>query len=287
MISLSTSWHTLRLIRPHNCLIASASVAVGAFLASHRLEFESVMGLLMAFFVCAGGYALNDIFDIRSDRIAKPWRPVAAGTVTREGATGCVVITWAVAAAFGLLAGWAAAVFFLAWAVLLYLYSWKLKPSGLPGHLVISAVGSSGFVLGAVVGGNPSAAAFPFAIAMFLHMARETVKSVVDTDADRKAGTATLAVRLGERKTLAISLWTIGGIVAASALPFALRVFSYLYMLPVAFVIYPLLALCVYFIVKARGSRLSIETSSAQAATILKIVMPVGLVAFFLAGFNT
>ena len=69
-----------------------------------------------------------------------------------------------------------------------------------------------------------------------------------------------------------------------SLLPFALRVYGYLYMLPVAFVIYPLLVMCIRLIIRAGGAPGGIEPDSATVATILKVVMAVGLVAFLLAG---
>ena len=284
MISLRATWQVLVLLRLHNCLIASGSVALGAFLASGTVGFEALMALLMAFFVVAGGYALNDIFDVASDRVIKPWRPLAGGRLSRDTAISTVIGVWAVGCGFALLAGRVTVVFFSAWAVFLYLYSWKLKSSGPVGPVAVSCFASSALLLGGATGGDMGAAVFPFVIAVSVHLAREIAKSVADFRGDAQAGIRTVAVRIGVRRALGFSLGCIAAVIAASLLPFALRVYGHLYFLPVALVIYPLLAVCVRMLMRARGDLGRAEESAGSVARILKAVMPVGLVAFLLAG---
>jgi geranylgeranylglycerol-phosphate geranylgeranyltransferase len=283
-MSLRACWYVLVLLRLHNCVIAWGSVALGSFLAGGRIGFESWMASLMAFFVCAGGYALNDIFDVDSDRVIKPWRPLVSSRLRRETAITVVIAVWAIGCGFALLAGRPTVGFFSGWVVLLYLYSWKIKSHGVAGPVVVSLVASSGFLLGGLTGGSLSAAVFPFVVAMSLHMARETVKSVADIRGDSKAGVATVAVQLGARRSLGLALGWIAVVIVTSLLPFALRVYGYLYFLPVVIVVYPLLAVCIYLITTARIDPNRAERNSCSVTTILKAVMPVGLVAFLLAG---
>jgi geranylgeranylglycerol-phosphate geranylgeranyltransferase len=284
VISLRASWHVLLLLRLHNCVIAAVSVALGAFLACGRIGFETQMASLMAFFVAAGGYALNDIFDVESDRVIKPWRPLAGNRIGRETAVAAVIAVWAIGCGFAILAGRVTVVFFAGWIALLCLYSWKLKSCGLAGPVTVSSFASSGLLLGGATGGNPGAAVFPFVIAMSLHMARETVKSVADVRGDLKAGLGTLAVRIGVRRALGFSLASIAGVIATSLLPFVLHVYGYLYFVPVAAVIYPLLAVCIYLLIRARDDMRRAEDSAGSVVRILKAVMPVGLIALLLAG---
>lgn len=284
MISLHTLWHLVVLARPLNCLIAALSVAIGTFLASRDMTAHSVAASVMAFLVCAGAYALNDYFDVRSDLVNKPWRAYAAGRLGRQTVVGAVIVLWTAALACALLAGRPASVFFVGWVVLLYVYSWRMKAWGLLGHLVISVVASSGFILGGWTGGDIDITIAPFAIAVLLHLTREIVKSVADMEGDEQAGVKTLALRIGPLRALRMALWCIVGLVGASMLPFTARVFGYAYMLPVAVVVYPVLIACARLIILAgRGSR-RIEQSSVKVARLLKLVMPVGLLAFFLAG---
>ncbi len=284
MISFGTMRHLLALVRPHNCLIAALSVAIGTLLAAQDLTATSVVASVMAFMVCAGAYALNDYFDVGSDRVNKPWRPYAGGRLERQTVIGAIVALWTAGLACGLLAGRVAVVFFIAWIVLLYLYSWRLKSYGLAGHLVVSVVASSGFLLGGWVGGDPEVAIAPFAIATLLHLTREIIKSVADMAGDEAAGARTLALSIGPLRAMRMALWCIVGLVVASLLPFVTRVFGYAYFLVVAVGAYPLLVVCARLIILAgRGNR-RIERSSVTVAGALKLVMLVGLLAFFLAG---
>ncbi|MFH1312026.1 MAG: geranylgeranylglycerol-phosphate geranylgeranyltransferase [Candidatus Eisenbacteria bacterium] len=284
MISLRACRHVLVLLRLHNCVIAWGSVALGSFLAGGTIGYESMTASLMAFFVCAGGYALNDIFDVETDRVIKPWRPLVGNRLRRETAVTVVIAVWAIGCGFALLSGRSAVGFFLGWAVLLYLYSWKIKSYGVAGPIVVSFFASSGFLLGGLTGGSLGAAVFPFVIAMSLHMARETVKSVADIRGDSKAGISTVAVRLGARKTLGLSLGCIAAVIITSLLPFVLRVYGYLYLLPVVMVVYPLLAVCIYLITRARIDLNRAERNSGSVTTLLKVAMPIGLAALLLAG---
>jgi 4-hydroxybenzoate polyprenyltransferase len=138
--------------------------------------------------------------------------------------------------------------------------------------------------LGGWIGGDPGITVAPFAIAMLLHLTREIVKSVADMAGDEEAGISTLALRIGPVRALRLALWCIVGLIIASLLPFVTQVFGYAYFIPVAVVIYPMLIICARLIILAgRGSR-RIEQSSVTIARALKLVMPVGLLAFFLAG---
>jgi geranylgeranylglycerol-phosphate geranylgeranyltransferase len=282
--ALRAFWYLLAVIRPHNCLIAAASVAVGAFLASHMIQQEAVIALLVAFLACAGAFALNDVFDIESDRIVKPWRPLPSGHLKPRVVVIGVALVWVAACPIALVGGKAITGFFVAWILMLWLYSWKIKTLGLPGHILISLTASSGFILGAIIGGDVRAGFLPTLIALPLHLAREIIKSVVDAEGDRSAGVGTLAVRIGEQRAIALSLWIIGGVIVLSFLPFLFNVYGYLYMLPVAVVIYPLLLTALHLLLRTRTEIKRISPAAHTSARLLKSVMPVGLLAFFLAG---
>jgi geranylgeranylglycerol-phosphate geranylgeranyltransferase len=281
---LSTLGHLIIVTRPHNCLIAAAGVAVGAFLAGGSLRPSSIIGSLVAFLVCAGAYALNDLFDVESDRIIKPWRPLASGYLGRKHLLIAVIALWAAGGLLAVAGRGAVGGFFLGWVLLLWLYSWRIKASGLYGHLLVSVTASSAFLLGALTGGDIRAGVIPFVIASPLHLARELVKSVVDVDGDRRARVATFAVRVGEQKAIALSMWCIGGVMVLSLMPFLLSIYGYLYVLPVAIVILPLLAVSMGMLGSSRTGAGRAQVASRGTARMLKITMPVGLAAFLMAG---
>jgi geranylgeranylglycerol-phosphate geranylgeranyltransferase len=274
----------ISLTRPHNGLIAAASVLIGSFLAAGTVTPGSVTASAMAFFVCSGAYVVNDLYDLETDRINKPSRPIAAGRVGKDGARKSVLVLWALGGGFALLSGMEACVFFTGWMALLWLYSWRIKAHGWIGHILVSAVASSGFMLGAMLSGGPEAGVIPLVIAFLFHLAREVAKGIADLRGDRASGLATVAVRVGGRRALMVLLGLISAVGAASLVPFAAGLYGSLYFLPVALVIYPALAVCLGVAVRARWCGRDAGRAAALVAKMFKATMPVGLLAFFLAG---
>jgi geranylgeranylglycerol-phosphate geranylgeranyltransferase len=276
-------WNLILLTRPHNGLIAAGSVLTGAFVAGGAVIGRSVTASVMALFACAGAYVLNDVYDVATDRISKPWRPLAAGRTARDTAVKAVVILWALASGFALLSGGPSGIFLVGWIALLWLYSRKLKTRGWVGHVLVSLVASSGFVLGALLGGDAWAGVVPFVIAFLFHMSREVAKSVADLRGDLSAGLSTLAVRVGERKAITLLVWLTGAVIVASLAPYAAGLYGTFYILPVALVIYPMLGVCIWFAMGARRPGADTAQAALSISRILKAAMPVGLVAFVLA----
>lgn len=286
--------HSLEITRPHNCLIAAASVVIGGLLACPGLgrvgwvARQTLGASLVAYLVCAGAYALNDWFDLRTDAVAKPSRPLASGALRPAAALALGVALLVAALIVAAIVGAAVVAFCLGWVVLLVAYSWKLKGYGLLGNVVVSAVASSGFLLGGGVCGDFGAGVVPAMIAMTLHLGREIAKSVPDARGDKAAGIRTLAVRIGERRALMLSLWCIAGVVVVSLLPFISSVYGLAYFVTVAGGAYPILALGVHRIIVAGRAEAAdgpaISVAAGSVAALLKLVMAVGLVALFLEG---
>jgi geranylgeranylglycerol-phosphate geranylgeranyltransferase len=281
---LSNPGDLILLTRPHNGLIGAASILIGAFLARGDLMPAAVYGSLMALFVCSGAYVLNDVYDVATDRVNKPGRPLAAGRVSKREAADIIVVLWAVGGAFALLSGGAACAFYIGWIALLWLYSWRLKARGWIGHVLVSVVAASGFVLGASSAGVPSAGVVPFAIAFLFHLAREIAKGVHDLRGDEAAGLTTLAVRVGPRRALAVLLLLLGAVAVAGLLPYVSGLYGGLYFLPVAAIVYPLLGACAWLVVRARRGGLDGGAAAGAVSRMLKAGMPAGLLAFLLAG---
>jgi geranylgeranylglycerol-phosphate geranylgeranyltransferase len=242
----------------------------------------------MAYLVCAGAYALNDYFDLPTDRVAKPSRPLASGALRPAAALVLGVALLVAAVLVAAFEGATVVAFCLGWVTSLLAYSWKLKGYGLLGNVVVSGVASSGFLLGGGVCGDFGAGVLPVAIAMTLHLGREIAKSVADVRGDRAVGMRTLAVRIGERRALVLSLWCIIGVAVVSLLPFILSVYGLGYFLTIAVGAYPILGLGVCRIIAAgragEDDGPAIAAAAGSVAGLLKLVMPVGLLAFFLEG---
>lgn len=77
----------LRLCRPYYALPMALAYALTVYYArGGRMDggiAETVLSTAALALVIAGGYALNDVLDAQVDRRGAPWRPIAAGRVSR------------------------------------------------------------------------------------------------------------------------------------------------------------------------------------------------------------
>ncbi|MDI6720989.1 MAG: UbiA family prenyltransferase, partial [Candidatus Aenigmarchaeota archaeon] len=76
----------IKIIRPVNCVMAAIAVWLGSIVAgSGILPGQNILyGMLSAFFICGAGMIANDYFDIEIDKINKPKRPLASGSVSKH-----------------------------------------------------------------------------------------------------------------------------------------------------------------------------------------------------------
>lgn len=78
----------IRLLRPHqwikNLLIIAPPFFGGAFLADPTIFFKMVQAFFAFSFASSTGYIINDLFDLRTDRLhpIKKFRPIASGSVS-------------------------------------------------------------------------------------------------------------------------------------------------------------------------------------------------------------
>ena len=83
----------LQITRPQNCVITFASVLMGGWLGVHALPAPLWIAALSAAAVMAGGNALNDLWDLESDRVNHPHRPLPSGRLTpRAAGVECIAL---------------------------------------------------------------------------------------------------------------------------------------------------------------------------------------------------
>jgi geranylgeranylglycerol-phosphate geranylgeranyltransferase len=212
----------LRLVRAGNLLIAAAGVCAGGWIALAALALPKllVFAALSGVGLGAAGNALNDLADVAADRVNRPGaaRPLAAGRVSRHTAEGVAFAgaTLGLAAA-ALVSGIQVAVAFAALAVMAVYSPW-LKRRGLPGNLAVAVVAGLPLFYGALALGAPAAGLVPWALAAWLHFARELVKDLQDEPGDRAAGRRTLPVTVGASQATRIACWVLIGFIPVSEL---------------------------------------------------------------------
>ena len=229
----------LRLFRIELPFAAGVCVVLGQMLAlgNRPTLTEAALGFLGVFCVSAAALIVNDYFDLESDRINAPDRPLPAGLVTERDVLLLFTIVTLVGFAAGFFLGWPAlAVLAGVWGVGL-LYNWRLKRTGLPGNLMVSFSVGMTFVYGGVVVGKPfEPVVLLFALLVSLiNLGEEIAADAMDMVGDRHAGSRSLAVRLGPEGALKVSASIFFVVVVVSVLPFMFGRLEWVLFVPIAF----------------------------------------------------
>ncbi len=225
-----------RLFRFELSFTAGICVLLGELLALGRLPSlgQAIEGFLSFFFISATALILNDYFDIETDRINAPTRPLPAGLVTRSEALWLSIIVALLGFFFSFLIGAAALIVAcVVWAVG-FLYNWRLKRTGVWGNLFVAFSVGMTFIFGGIAVGQPfEVVVWYLALtAFFIDLGEEIAADSLDVEGDRKTGSRSLAVMLGAERAMRISAAIFGVVVAGSAIPFIFGWLAWLYLLP-------------------------------------------------------
>lgn len=260
------------MMRPANCLMASAAAMIGMLIAGHSLSPAAALPIFVVVFLVTGaGNAVNDYFDRDIDKINRPDRPIPRGAVSPKAALVWSLVLFAAGCAISGLVNQICLAIAIFNSLLLYLYARNLKATPLAGNLAVSYLTGSSFVFGgAAFGMRGLEATISIALlAALATMSREIAKDIEDMEGDRKCGAKTLPIIAGEKAS---------GILAA-LLGAAAVALSFFVPLGVAYL--AIVAMADLFFLLSIAKLLKKDFTGAQKA--LKMGMAVALLAF-LAG---
>ncbi len=263
----------LRLVRATNLLIAAAGVLAGGWIAlgavrlPNLLCFAALSGLALG----AAGNAWNDICDADADRLNRTpdLRPLTAGRI-RRGTADLIVFLGALIGltAAALVSGRQVIAALVALAVMLA-YSPLIKPRPTAGNIAVALIAGLPPFYGALAVGAPAAGVVPWALAAWLHLAREIVKDVKDEAGDRAIGRRTLPIVVGRQPAQVVAAGVALLFVPASLLLPRLAAYGGAYFL-IALPAQMAVLIAATWLILGRVERVS---------ALLKIAMVVGLVA--------
>lgn len=205
----------LRLIRVQNLLIVVLTqVLVRLFLVGFRPtdQTDSLFRLLLdpslwllilsTVYIAAGGYIINDYFDIKIDLINKPERVIIGRFLRRRVAMGVHQVLNVLGCLIGLyLSRWVFLVDVLS-VTLLWFYSAKFKRQPLVGNIIVSLLTALSLIVLAVYYRQHTEMLLIYAFFSFgLSLIREIIKDMQDIRGDARFGCRTLPIIWGLRRT--------------------------------------------------------------------------------------
>ncbi len=209
----------IEITRPINCIIGIFTVIIGLLntrigIGLGDLVLNLILGSITYFLIAASGMIINDIYDIEIDRVNRPNRPIPRGAITIKEAKLLFIITLGIGVIISIInsillnLGILNIIIALFFGFIGWLYATWGKKSGFPGNIIVSISFSIGLIYGAVLHGSiiPLYIYYFFLSSFFLLLAREIVKGCEDLEGDKKEGVKTLAILLGIKKTLYISI---------------------------------------------------------------------------------
>lgn len=270
---MHTLLSAILLVRPHNILAAVLSTLVGFRLGGATgVPWSLLLAIAVA---VASGNVINDIYDRDIDLINKPHRPIPSG-VFSPGAVKIFYVT--------LLCTLVVVLFFVdiigtiwivSWIILLYLYSAVLKRVYLIGNLLVSAVASSGFLLGAAIGGDIKEGVIPTVLSFLFMLARELVKDCEDMVGDYACGAKTVPVVSGKSVALVSASIVFIILMVLFPLPYFTGTYGKGYALIIFICMMPLLIVSAFLSFKNR--------SLGTVSLLLKIGMFLGITGFYVS----
>lgn len=193
-----------RLVHPFPSFVNAGLVLGLSLLAGADLARSSVLAVgMLGLQFCIG--VVNDLADEQLDALTKPWKPIASGLVSRRDGVLVALLTGGGGLVLAASAGLVPAVLALAMLGAGLAYDLRLKPTAwawlcfavafplLPIYAWYGAVGML-----------PPRAELLLPLAALAAPALQLSNGLADLEADRLGGIATLATRLGRRRTLAV-----------------------------------------------------------------------------------
>lgn len=304
---LETLW-----LNAGNLLLGEGAASIADW-RLHMKGFDFFLLLTSVLLIAAGGYIINDYFDLKADRINKPERMVIGSVVGRRKAIVSHLLLSFMGLALGMLVASRAGNIKLASIQLfsiaaLWFYSSHLKKQLLSGNLLIALLAAmvpltTGLFefaseampslrkLDFLVPGAGSmllnkAAMLVVSVSLFAfltNLIREIIKDTEDMQGDAAAGCHTLPILIGESRTKLLLIFLI--FFTAGLLGFALEMlwqaeWFLLFWFTLISVLFPMLALA-YLVWKAAE-----KSDYSRASLVCKLIIVSGVLALFIFRYN-
>jgi geranylgeranylglycerol-phosphate geranylgeranyltransferase len=266
------------LVRPLNILITAIAIAVGYIISTETISlFIIVSAALSGSFTAAAGNIVNDLFDVDTDKINHPERPLAGNLVTYNSAK--IIWFFLTLSSFILasLVDMYAFIIILSVHILLILYSFRLKSTIITGNVVISFLTASAFLYGGYAAGNIKNTIIPAIFAFLINYARELIKDMEDVKGDLSSGIVTLPGKYGVKNTKKIIFTFIIALFLFTFYPFITGYYKIEFFLIMMLIINPILVYIIKILFESDDVKMMRKISG-----LLKINMIIGIISIYI-----
>lgn len=213
------------------CVVMGQMFALGKFASA----FVTAAGFLSVFSISASILVLNDYFDVETDKINAPHRPIPSKLVSPAEALLLSIFLLSAGFVLSYLISITALIISVCLMLVGFLYNQKFKKSGLPGNLMVSFSVGMTFIFGGASVGLPfnKTVLFFGLIAALIDLAEEIAADAMDVKGDLLINSKSLAIRFGKPTALKISRSIFFLVVLLTLIPFILGWFSVIYLIPI------------------------------------------------------
>lgn len=241
-----------KISRPMSTLSGGLAVIMGGYVAGTGQWLNILLATLATLAISSAANAWNDYRDIEIDKINQPQRPLPSGAITPKAALIFSVVMTLVSVLLAALINLPAFLIAVSSAVLLYIYSWRLKSTILLGNVVVAFISGLSAVFGGVAAGNVGPSLWLAAIIFTAIMGREVLKTMADYEGDLRQQIRTISTAWGRRPARILFFVLVWATLGMMMLPYLFRVYSPVYAYIVVFGVYPVI---LYILVKVNRHR--------------------------------
>lgn len=236
-----------RLIRFELPFSAGICVVLGQVLAlgEQASAYVTITGFLSVFMISASILVLNDYFDVETDRINSPDRPIPSNLVTPNQALWLSILLMISGLILSYLISITSLVISICLTVIGFLYNRRYKQSGLPGNIMVSFSVGMTFIYGGANVGSPfnKVVLFFGLIATLIDLGEEIAADAMDMEGDSIINSNSLAIKYGKTTAIKVSSIIFLLVVLFSFVPFIVSWFRLVYIIPILvmdfFIVYP------------------------------------------------
>ena len=213
------------------CVVMGQLLALGKFTST----FLTIAAFLSVFLISASILVLNDYFDIETDKINAPDRPIPSKLVTPSEALYISVFLMVVGLILSFLIGIIAFICVILLSIVGFLYNRKFKRSGLLGNLMVSFSVGMTFVYGGISVGRPYNEVVWFfgLIAALIDLGEEIAADAMDVKGDLLINSNSLAIKYGKSFAIRTSTSIFFFVIVLTVIPFLFKWFSLVYLFPI------------------------------------------------------